>query len=273
LKIDRNSLDNLILCDQVLHNWGRILGRVGEICVPKASDFSHLSFRWNPKTESLQGSPFSSRRGDVFHELNLVEKNIAFKFSQAKSGDEIDTISTHDTSYWVVMDLLEMSLDDLGFKDSNVSRKVEFRFPEKFSENGEAVDISAGLNLWKFLRTVANEACQQMLEAMEKTSSILIWPTNFDTGVFCDYGNGITQFAGFSPADDKVSDIPYFYNSFYKRNQPVVPKDPEDLRQGYWESTKWSGAVLPIDKCALDSILITAQEFLVNSSHLLLSEC
>lgn len=269
-----NSLDDLILSDRVLHNWGRILGRIGEICVPKTADFSHLSFRWNEVTESLEGALFKSRLGDVFHTLHLKDKKIAFKFILAASGEEIDVVSTENTSYAVIMDLLEMSLDDLGFKNSNVSRKVKFKFPELFASGGLAPDISAGMPLWKSLRSSANQACQQMLNTMEQNSPILIWPTNFDTGVFCDYGNGITQFAGFSPADDKVSDIPYFYNSFYRKNQPIVPEDLEELTHGYWESTKWSGAVLPIDGCEqMDSIATIAQEFLVNSSHLLLREC
>ena len=273
MKIDKNSFAELMLCDQVLHNWGRILGRIGEICVPKAPDFSHLSFRWNQATESLEGPPFKSRRGDVFHAINMSDEEIVFKFIHVASGDEIDVISTDNTSYSVVMDLLEMSLDDLGIKNSNVSRKVEFKFPELFSSEGLAPNISMGMPLWKTLRGVANQACQFMLDAMTQTSSILVWPTNFDTGIFCDHGKGITQFAGFSPADEKVNSVPYFYNSFYKNNQPVVPNAQEGLSNGYWESTKWAGAVLPVDTFeTTDTIQLIAQEFLVESSRLLVEQ-
>lgn len=54
MKLTKTTIDQLIVCDQVFHNWGRIVGTIGELFVPPKPDDSHTNFFYNHNTKQIE---------------------------------------------------------------------------------------------------------------------------------------------------------------------------------------------------------------------------
>ena len=93
-----------------------------------------------------------------------------------------------------------------------------------------------------------------------------------DTGIFCEYNHGVTQFAGFAPADEEVCSSPYYYNSFYKNDEKIIPSDFPELNHGYWETEKWAGAVFPLyPGTSVEEFNVNSRRFLLDSTDVFLN--
>lgn len=103
------------------------------------------------------------------------------------------------------------------------------------------------LNEWIFWRTLANQACAYLLDKLNRTAKIRIWPHHFDTGIYVeidqDYGIGF----GLAIKDDMVG-APYFYATLNTANQSVNYAEFDKLSDGIWLHNDWKGAVLSIKK-------------------------
>lgn len=269
MEINRTLIKNLVECDQTLHNWARILGQIGYKLVTPESDNSHANFEWNSKTNRLEGRTFGNKKNPFYIAYNIEEDSFVLLSSQEHISISVEKKSFEE----VIADLIKV-LDGNGFKNVELKEGLDFRFPQRFNENGMALPFGKdALQLWKTLHTGANEVLKKNLSVLNQSSEIRIWPTNFDTGIFCDYGNGLHQFAGFAPADNEVIGEPYFYNSFYQNNQRVYPLNFPKMEYGYWETEKWAGAILPISHFATSNDFIaTAESFLIKSSTIFLNQ-
>ncbi len=258
------DIENLIACDQTLHNWGRILGQIGYRLVPPVPDYSYANFRWNSSTRRLEGRSFGRKEKPFFAAFDVDEKSFAII-----SAAESIYVTTESQDYDAVLANLELVLAANIGQSPDLSNGLEFRFPGRFDENRIARPIDGdALKLWMTLRTGANEVLTQTLSTLNQSSEVRIWPSNFDTGICCDYGNGLLQYAGFAPADKDVIGEPYFYNSFYQHDRRVYPHGFPTLEHGYWETTTWAGAVLPISHFGNPEDFITAAaSFLLESSN------
>jgi len=269
MQIEKDRLTQLIKCDQILHNWARILGQVGYKLVPFQPDHGHANFAWNSLEERLDGREFIVNGKPYFVSYSVDES----AFIISKDGKVSRKIETKNKAGKEVIHELETDLTQLNSSQIELQKGLEFRFPSWFDEQGlSAVPDSLGLQLWKIVRTGANEVLKSTLRAHKQSSEIRIWATNFDTGIFCDFGNGMHQYAGLASADKEVVNQLYFYNSFYKNNERIYPSDFPKLENGYWEAEKWAGAVLPISLFeASRSFITAAEEFLVNSTDIFLN--
>ncbi len=263
------NIENLVACDQTLHNWGRVLGQIGYQTVTPADDYSHANFSWNSSTGRLEGRSFGREGNLFFAAFDIFENAFAIV-----SPNENVYVTTEGQGYDEVVATLGLVLKANASLSTDLGSGLRFRFPGRFDENRVALPVGAdALRLWATLRTGANEVLASTLSALNQTSEVRIWPTNFDTGIFCDYGNGLHQFAGFAPADDEVSGIPYFYNSFLRHNRRLYPHGLPDLEHGYWEAEKWGGAVLPISHFGSpDGFIGAAESFLTESSNVFLKQ-
>tara|TARA_R110002073_G_scaffold72537_1_gene177158 strand:- start:127381 stop:128184 length:804 start_codon:yes stop_codon:yes gene_type:complete len=262
-------MKQLIRTDQILHNWERIIGRIGKLYIPQQPDDSNSNFIWNETTKVLQGRDFKTENGLFKIVFSVYDAQFQFLNNQNATVYKVETDSR---STIAIIEDIKTFLKEQGLNVSNFDKELKFRFPEHIDGNHTMPLLNKeALKRWDLLRTGANKAISNTLNQINKKSEIVLWPTNFDTGIYCEYDGNIEQYAGFAPADE-VSDSPYFYNSFYKNGKPVQPINLEKLPEGIWKHDTWNGAILPISSFSSDTtFLAVATPFLVKSTQQLLT--
>jgi len=265
MKLTKPTIDQLIVCDQVFHNWGRIIGTIGELFVPKQLDDSHTNFFYNHDARQIEGRSFETPNGKLFIAFDVVEN--AFHFYSVASGKIKATIDTAQNYFHIISGIKKVLMAN-GIASSSCPEVVEFRFPQHFDEDGFSKSIDSKIKtMWMQLRAGADRILADVIKELKINSEIRIWKTNFDTGIFNDDGNGVNQWSGLASADDEVIDVPYFYNSMVYKGIQVKPIDMPDLKAGYWEYTTWNGAVLPINSFdTLEELFKHAKPFLLEST-------
>ncbi|RZN83337.1 MAG: hypothetical protein EVB11_05120 [Winogradskyella sp.] len=271
MKLTKTTIDQLIVCDQVFHNWGRIVGTIGELFVPPKPDDSHTNFFYNHNTKQIEGRQFETPNGNLFIAFDVVEN--AFHFYSVASGKIKATIEATQ-SYFHIISGIQKVLVANGIASSSCPEVVEFRFPQHFDEDGISKSIdSKSKTMWMQLRDGANRILSEITQELTIESEIRIWKTNFDTGIFHNDNKGLNQWAGLASADDEVIDVPYFYNSMVYKGAVVKPIDLKPLKNGYWEHINWNGAVLPITEFnTIEDYLTIAKPFLLESTKGLLNK-
>ncbi len=92
----------------------------------------------------------------------------------------------------------------------------------------------------------------EVLASMGQKRDIRIWPHHFDTAALIpvEYGEDDELLKsiglGFAIPDD-LSDVPYFYLSFWSKDKIKGLNSPEELLVGKWMMPKWNGAILTLN--------------------------
>lgn len=270
MNLTEENIQLLIQYDQILHNWGRIIGDVGKRYIPAKNDDSHTNFIFNAKTNQLEGRPFSTPSGNYFIAFNI--KRNSFVFYELDSITEVASISVSQ-AYFHIIKQMQNILVDLGITQSNCPEVIEFKHSQHFDIDGYIPEVSKETKeLWITLRDGANRILGEALKTLNIESEVRIWPTNFDTGVFYNYNNGYQQWVGLASADDEVINVPYFYTAISLNGKKISPENFEDLNNGYWAYNEWKGAVLPINNFEnMDEFLKATSSFIVESTNKLLN--
>lgn len=265
MKLTKTTINALIECDQVFHNWGRVIGTIGELFVPPKPDDSHTNFFYNDSTKQIEGRPFETPNGNLFIAFDVIKN--AFHFYNADGGKVKATIEVSQ-NYFHIISGIQSVLVANGVASSSCPEVVDFRFPNHFDEDGNSKSIDSEIrSMWMQLRAGADSILADFIKELKIDSEIRMWKTNFDTGIFHDDNEGINQWAGLASADDEVTNVLYFYNSMMYKGASIKPSDIPSLQSGYWDYSKWNGAVLPIsDFDTIEDFLTKAKPFLLESS-------
>lgn len=268
--LTKENIQQLIQYDQILHNWGRIIGDVGKRYISTKADDIHTNFIFNAKTNQLEGRPFTTQKGNYFIAFNIQRNSFIFYESDSKVATASISVSQ---AYFHIIKQMQNILVDLGIAQSNCPEVIEFRHSQHFDIDGYIPEISEEIKgIWITLRDGANKILEEALNTLNIEGEVRIWPTNFDTGVFYDYNNGYQQWIGLASADDEVIDVPYFYNAISLNGEKIRPENFEDLNDGYWSYNDWNGAVLPIDNFEnTNKFLDAASSFIPESTNKLLN--
>lgn len=265
------QLSEFIKAEQSIHNHVRIIGAIAKSYFPPVADGSHTNMAWNSVQNRLESRRFKlSDARTVF--ISYEPGKFLFQFGVDERDSEI--ILTSGKPLSTILYEFEAILNAFELDGKDFRQHVGFRFPELFDQH-EVSYLPAIEMIQSFekIRTSANESLKRFLNEFDQISEIRVWEHNFDTGIFCEYDNGFEQFAGYTPADKEASKVPYFYNSFFNReNQKVVPIDFPELSEGYWETERWGGAILPVTPSSTsDDLLNASSAFLSESSRIFLS--
>lgn len=128
------------------------------------------------------------------------------------------------------------------------------------------------LHQFENIRNEVNRILHEYLQQSGLQSEVRVWEHNFDTGIYCKHANGIDQYAGYAPADKEAYDKPYFYNSFFVNGKRVIPYNFKPLQNIIWETERWGGAILPMDRFEnVEGFLAAAPGFLKETTEEYLS--
>lgn len=234
-----------IQAEQFLHNMARILGTMGQAYLPAKIDYSHTNMGWD--NQSLQTRPIPVP-GDASIQLAFHPHELHFNIACIHTKQN-DIVIAKNNSLQFVIEKIAGTLSAYGLNGDAFQHHLEYRFPQWNNVDGLLFHPAAKqLDDFARVRSYVNEHLKEFLTHNNLQSEIRIWASNFDTGIYCEHGNGIEQYAGYAPADEEVCPQPYFYNSFYLKGAKVIPQHYPALPHTTWETQKWGGAILPAGK-------------------------
>lgn len=238
-------MNNYIQADQQLHRLCQIIAKANRSFVPEKEDDSHTNLGFNPDTLNIEGRWIETNSINIRLVLRLTDVCLVW---QNESGDALQTISTAKKNITEIEEQVEETLERFQLDTKSFREPLHFEIPEyAFMNQPVALLSRLALNEWIFWRTLANQACAYLLDKLNRTAEIRIWPHHFDTGIYVeidqDYGIGF----GLAIKDYMVG-APYFYATLNTANQSVNYAEFDKLSDGIWLHNDWKGAVLSINK-------------------------
>lgn len=230
--------------DQHLHVLCQVIGKANRTYVPDKSDESHTNLYFDPWGNNILGRWIQSRSGNVLFALDL--NTLAFEILDVSRQKILTVSSIGKTMEEIEMEfetlLPKAGLDPTGFRAAMPHAIPEYPFSKKPQE---AIEAQA-LELWKYYRKLANEACYNFLGYAQAASEVRIWPEHFDTGIYFEYDANIGIGFGFAMEDSMVGE-PYFYMAGYPKNEALAFKNLPESPTWKWElGEHWKGVVLPL---------------------------
>lgn len=232
--------------DKQIHWLSQVIAKANRTFVPEKEDDSHTNLGFDHIGGRLFGRWIDVPTGRVILTLNLNKQS--FEWLDEKQN-VLDEVLVQGKS------LEQLEKDVSKYPETIKILKDEFFSPLHFEIPDYGIvsigknDLSdEGLQQWTFFRSMANNACRQMLDYLQKDEEIRIWPHHFDTGI---YTMATTELGlGFGLAiEDVMVGQPYFYLSGYNQVTPLSYENPEQLTYGSWETQgQWKGAVLPLEE-------------------------
>jgi hypothetical protein len=256
--------------EQFLHNMARILGAMGQAYLPAKADESHTNMRWDSLKNRLEARNMPLPDG---HAISISFHPHELHFHIACNQQEY-MVATKGNSLDFVLNKIAQTLGQYGLEGASFRQHLDYPYPQWNAVNGWLMQPEkSGLSTFQQIRSEANRHLEEFLQADKQHSEVRIWPHNFDTGIECTYGNGLLQYAGYSPADGEVYQRPYYYNSFYRNGRKIKPLQFPKLPHTIWETQRWGGAILPADAfTSWDDFLNAAPAFLQQTTGLFLKQ-
>jgi len=267
-----NSIDNYIQAEQSIHNMARFLGAIAKAYNTPLPDYSHTNLRWCEINHHLETRTFTLPDGrPVWVSYHPAHLHFHIYVNDEKDNKKMVLVKNNSLSF--VKNKFVSLLNSLGLNAESFTAKLDFRFPQLLDVNDKLfLPDKMHLHLFEAIRNEANKHLHGYLQQSGLSSEVRVWENNFDTGIYCKHANGIDQYAGYAPADKEAYDKPYFYNSFFVNGKRVVPHNFKPSQNIIWETERWGGAILPMDRFdTVEDFLAAAPSFLTNTSEIFLS--
>ena len=106
-----------------------------------------------------------------------------------------------------------------------------------YNYNDDCLKTTHPFNLgeWMTYRSLANNACYEVLGSMRRMGKVRIWPHHFDTGIYLKLKNNVQLGFGLAMQDDHCPN-PYFYARAYNDAGESLTVNPE---QNSLITAKW----------------------------------
>ncbi len=230
--------------DEKLHWLSQLLAKTNRAFVPSKEDDSHTNLSFDSIGGRLFGRWIDGQEGAVILTLNLQKR--AFEWLD-ENQNSLDEVTVPEKGMKQLEEDVSNYPESLKMKTDMLFSPLHFEIPDYGIESIEKGDLSdEGLQQWTLFRTLANEACSDMLGYLQKEGEIRIWPHHFDTGIYAMATKQLGLGFGLAMKDAMVG-APYFYLSGYNQETPISYKNLHPLTHGKWETgEQWNGAVLSL---------------------------
>lgn len=238
-------MQEYINVEQRLHFLCQILTKVTANLIPEEADYSHTNLSFDPIGNRILSRWIDIQNSKIYLALDLND----FSFKWINDGFQIiKSISIPGKTSAQVENEIQSSLQMVGINSGGLPIGLKYEI-EKYPFTNTAFDVvnKESLDLWIYYRTLANEACDELLKFINTEEEVRIWPHHFDTGIYKEVTANLGIGFGLAMAD-KLVDSPYFYISGYAQKGESAMKNLPKLEYGFWETGNWKGAILSLSQ-------------------------
>jgi hypothetical protein len=229
--------------DTQLHQLAQILSKFNRNYLVAKSDDSHTNLAFDPLLNRL-----ISRWSDKLSESLIMTFNIPeFRFKVFnRHWDILFTVDANNKSQIEIEESLSDFFSQFNESLTDFNSPMHFQIPDYQIDHFKPI-AEQNIKEWTHFRSMANDACNNLLNHFQTKGETRIWPHHFDTGVYIEPTPTVGLGFGLAMEDEMVGQ-PYFYMSGYglKRNSFDYSSTP-NLSVGKWHTEgAWKGAVLEL---------------------------
>lgn len=239
---------NYTTVDQQIHVLCQIIAKANRTYVPKKEDDSHTTVFFDNINNRIIGRWIESPKGNIILSLNL--SNLKFEWLNDTFQLLTSIIAVGSTTS-EIEENLSTAIGNLGLNPDGFRDELHFNIPEySFAKNAITSINQPDLNTWTTYRSLANNVCHQVLDAVQIEEEVRLWPHHFDTGFYITVNENLGLGFGFAMEDD-MAKSPYYYISGYALQGKIDYTNMPNLEKGRWETDGFKGAILPLSEIIL----------------------
>ncbi len=236
-------MHSYIKTDQLLHFLSQYIAKMNRQFLSKKDDDSHTNLYFDPLQGAIISHWLETDVGAIVFRLNLLDWSFDFVDSDFKLLDRIDlqTTKLSELEQFIIYGLEKLRLNAKGY-----SQKMHYQIPN-YDHNDDYLKTVHPFNLeeWMTFRSLANNACYEVLGSLQRTREVRIWPHHFDTGIYFRLKNNVNISFGLAMQDKHCPD-PYFYASAFNGAGESIKVNPpqSSVLIGKWISSSDFNAVI-----------------------------
>jgi hypothetical protein len=231
--------------NQRLHLLCQVLAGTAATFVTEKEDYSHTNLAFDPISGRLSSRWMEATNVQVYLALNIYKSSFQWidQFLNV-----IGEIQIKDNTIEQLEAAVTDSFHQVGLASNKPMVDLKYEIEDYPFSNEPFKELNkAGVEIWTECRSMANHACQDILNYTNASAEIRIWPHHFDTGIYFTIQDQLG--IGFGLAiKDNLAHAPYFYLSGYGLKDEVEMRKLPALPAGRWITGKWKGAILPFDE-------------------------
>lgn len=233
------------------HHAVQLIAIAGKYLIDEKADDSHTNMTFISQPPLFKGNKFKNEMclaldADQFS-LQLLDD----------SGEVLNQFSLVGKTQEEAFVRMRQILSDAGLGIRSLQNKLHYTIPDHPIQYGAVFQVENQLSLMQnnIYRHNAEIVLVEVFNDFELDAEINVWPHHFDTGAFLplefDGEKNLLKYIGlgFAIPDTMVSE-PYFYLSFWSKNNIEELKNPPSLNRGKWMNPNWDGAVLTVSEIA-----------------------
>jgi hypothetical protein len=239
--------NNYHLCDHSLHLASQVVAHLNKAYSPHQDDDSHTNLAFDSLGQQIVGKWIHNEENSFLPAISLKDFSIHLYNPHLTSlfDSPLESKSRNET-----LDEICSFLEPKGFDSASLKVPMHYSITPAYVDNGSfSKPREDGIKSWIEVRTLANEACQQLLTHLQIESDVRIWPHHFDTGVYIEVQPNLGLGFGLATRDELANEA-YFYFAPYALNGHKLDLNLlKTLPAGKWVLQDiWKGAVLPISQ-------------------------
>tara|TARA_R110002050_G_scaffold199341_2_gene334198 strand:+ start:2286 stop:3083 length:798 start_codon:yes stop_codon:yes gene_type:complete len=225
-----------IKTDQLLHFLSQFIAKMNRQFLSKKEDDSQTNLYFDPLQGAIISHWLETELGTIVFRLNLLDWSFDFVDSNFTLLDRIDlqTTKLSELEQFIIYGLEKLRLNAKGY-----SRKMHYQIPN-YNHNDDCLKTVHPFHLeeWMTYRSLANNACYEVLGSLQRTREVRIWPHHFDTNIYFMLKNNVNLSFGLAMQDKHCPD-PYFYASAFNSAGESIKVNPSQssLLTGKWISS------------------------------------
>ncbi len=253
--------------DQRIHQLIQTIAKFNRSFVPSREDDSHTNLAFDFIGQRLVGRWAGSSLGKIILVLDLLE----FKFtlfdrfwhpinSWAIEGNTQVQVEEQIESY-----LSELNLDGKNFRDPLHFKISRYEFVNKAYSKWESMEVLE----WMKYRLQANKAAQYVLNHLQVSGEVRIWPHHFDTGIYVEPNERIGLGFGLAMKDNIVSSPCYYFSPYWLNRDEPRDWNMEGIQSGSRiELPNWKGSILRLSEAKEENLFRFIKEIAARYMYL-----
>ena len=230
-----------------LHHAAQFAAAVGISYLTPRPDDSHTNLGWDPRLEALRCREVRA----LSHAVRVAIRPRDLTLLILLDGSIGQRIPLHGSTMSQVESSLRSALASCGLDSRRLTMRRHYDIPEHRVARGSSFDITRTADFAELAHWYGNAAA--LLSEFKRqlgSSDVRCWPHHFDIATLASVAPGQTCGMGMSPGDAQYGE-PYFYVNAYPR--PSADTQQAALAgDGFWNTERWFGAVLPASRLTKD---------------------